>query len=47
MRARNLWNLGIKELRGLWREPVMLLLIVYLFYRRLFLLPLIPSLFRK
>ncbi|HMM10043.1 MAG TPA: ABC transporter permease [Paracoccus solventivorans] len=31
MRARNLWNLGIKELRGLWREPVMLLLIVYSF----------------
>src|SRR5690606_14054579 len=31
MKLRNLWNLGIKELRGLWREPVMLLLIVYSF----------------
>lgn len=31
MRLRNLWNLGLKELRGLWRDPVMLLLIVYSF----------------
>lgn len=27
----NIWNLGVKELWSLWREPVMLVLIVYLF----------------
>ncbi|MFT0851194.1 ABC transporter permease [Achromobacter sp. F4_2707] len=27
----NIWNLGVKELWSLWREPVMLILIVYLF----------------
>ncbi len=27
----NIWRLGIKELWSLWREPVMLVLIVYLF----------------
>lgn len=31
MRLRNIWQLGIKELRGLWRDPAMLLLIVYAF----------------
>ncbi|MDF3904343.1 ABC transporter permease [Paracoccus sp. AS002] len=31
MKLRNVWNLGIKELRGLWRDPAMLLLIVYAF----------------
>jgi lipopolysaccharide export system permease protein len=33
---------------GLWPvHAIVLALIVYLFYRRLFLLPLIPNLFRK
>lgn len=27
----NIWHLGVKELWSLWREPVMLVLIVYLF----------------
>ncbi|HLU78432.1 MAG TPA: ABC transporter permease [Burkholderiaceae bacterium] len=27
----NIWNLGVKELWSLWREPVMLVLILYLF----------------
>ncbi|WP_140848303.1 ABC transporter permease [Paracoccus sp. FO-3] len=31
MKLRNVWHLGIKELRGLWRDPAMLLLIVYAF----------------
>jgi len=31
MKLRNVWNLGIKELRGLWRDPIMLVLIVYSF----------------
>lgn len=31
MRLRNIWNLGIKELWGLWRDPAMLALIVYAF----------------
>ena len=30
-RLLNIWNLGVKELWSLWREPVMLVLIVYLF----------------
>ena len=31
MRARNIFHLGIKELRSLWRDPIMLVLIVYAF----------------
>lgn len=31
MRPANVWNLGIKELRGLARDPAMLILIVYAF----------------
>jgi ABC-2 type transport system permease protein len=31
MNLKNVWNLGIKELRGLKRDPIMLLLIVYAF----------------
>lgn len=31
MNWRNIWHLGIKELRGLWRDPVMVLLICYAF----------------
>lgn len=31
MSLRNIWNLGIKELRGLLRDPIMLVLIVYSF----------------
>ena len=31
MNLRNTFNLGVKELRGLWRDPVMLVLIVYSF----------------
>jgi ABC-2 type transport system permease protein len=31
MRLANILNLGIKELRGLWRNPALLLLIVYAF----------------
>jgi len=27
----NIWQLGVKELRSLWRDPVMLLLIVFSF----------------
>jgi hypothetical protein len=38
MRACNIFHLGIKELRSLWRDPCMLVLIVYAFsgsiYRR-------------
>mgnify|MGYP007002581579 CR=1 FL=1 len=29
MRLANVWNLGIKELRGLLRDPILLILIVY------------------
>lgn len=28
---RNVFNLGVKELRGLWRDPVMVVLIIYAF----------------
>ena len=28
---KNIWRLGIKELWSLWRDPVMLILIVYTF----------------
>jgi len=31
MRASNIFHLGIKELRSLWRDPIMLVLIVYAF----------------
>lgn len=31
MRASHVWYLGIKELRSLWRDPIMLFLIVYVF----------------
>ncbi|MFV0384704.1 ABC transporter permease [Paracoccus sp. (in: a-proteobacteria)] len=31
MKMRNVWQLGVKELRGLWRDPVMLILIIYAF----------------
>src|SRR6516225_3199084 len=31
MRLSNIWHLGIKELRGLIRDPIMLVLIVYSF----------------
>ena len=31
MNLRNTFNLGVKELRGLWRDPVMLVLIIYSF----------------
>ncbi|HVY17634.1 MAG TPA: ABC transporter permease [Rhodopila sp.] len=31
MRLGNVWQLGIKELRGLWRDPAMIVLIVYAF----------------
>lgn len=31
MNLKTVWNLGIKELRGLWRDPIMLVLIVYAF----------------
>ena len=31
MNLRNVWNLGVKELRGLWRDWIMLALIVYAF----------------
>ena len=31
MKARNVWTLGVKELRGLWRDWIMLGLIVYSF----------------
>jgi len=31
MRAANIFHLGIKELRSLWRDPIMLVLIVYAF----------------
>lgn len=31
MRIANIWNLGIKELRSLMRDPIMLILIVYSF----------------
>jgi len=31
MRVRNVVQLGIKELRGLWRDPMLLVLIVYAF----------------
>ncbi|MGI3164420.1 ABC transporter permease [Pseudooceanicola sp. 200-1SW] len=31
MRLANVWNLGIKELRGLLRDPILLILIVYSF----------------
>jgi ABC-2 type transport system permease protein len=31
MRLANIWNLGIKELRGLLRDPMLLVLIVYAF----------------
>ncbi|PTQ66617.1 ABC transporter permease [Celeribacter persicus] len=31
MNLKNTFNLGVKELRGLWRDPVMLALIVYAF----------------
>ena len=28
---KNIWRLGVKELWSLWRDPVMLVLIVYTF----------------
>jgi ABC-2 type transport system permease protein len=31
MRVANIWHLGIKELRGLWRDPVLLGLIIFAF----------------
>ena len=31
MRASHVWHLGIKELRSLWRDPIMLFLILYVF----------------
>ena len=31
MRLANIWNLGVKELRGLLRDPMLLVLIVYAF----------------
>lgn len=31
MHAANVWRLGIKELRSLWRDPMMLVLIAYAF----------------
>ncbi|WP_127754522.1 ABC transporter permease [Devosia sp. 1566] len=31
MRLSNVWNLGVKELQGLWRDPALLLLIGYAF----------------
>ncbi|MFT3687814.1 ABC transporter permease [Paenirhodobacter sp.] len=31
MNLRNVWTLGVKELRGLWRDWIMLVLIVYAF----------------
>ncbi|MBU3029548.1 ABC transporter permease [Paracoccus marinaquae] len=31
MNLRNVWQLGIKELRGLWRDPMLLVLIIYAF----------------
>jgi len=31
MRLANVWNLGVKELRGLGRDPAMLILIIYAF----------------
>ncbi|MFV0335030.1 MAG: ABC transporter permease [Tropicimonas sp.] len=31
MRLRNIWQLGVKELRGLWRDPVLFILIIYAF----------------
>ncbi len=31
MNLRNVWTLGVKELRGLWRDRIMLVLIVYSF----------------
>lgn len=31
MRLANIFNLGVKELRGLWRDPMLLVLIVYSF----------------
>ncbi|MFV0332988.1 MAG: ABC transporter permease [Tropicimonas sp.] len=31
MKPRNVWQLGVKELRGLWRDPVLLVLILYSF----------------
>lgn len=31
MNLKNVWNLGVKELRGLWRDWIMLALIVYSF----------------
>ncbi|AJE47090.1 ABC transporter permease [Celeribacter indicus] len=31
MKLKHVWNLGIKELRGLWRDPIMMVLIVYSF----------------
>ena len=31
MRADNIFHLGIKELRSLWHDPIMLVLIVYAF----------------
>ena len=27
----NIWRLGVKELWSLWRDPVMLILIIYTF----------------
>ncbi len=31
MNYKNVWNLGVKELRGLLRDPIMLVLIIYAF----------------
>lgn len=31
MRGSHVWHLGIKELRSLWRDPIMLFLILYVF----------------
>ncbi|MFV0245499.1 MAG: ABC transporter permease [Qingshengfaniella sp.] len=31
MKLRNVWQLGVKELRGLWRDPMMVVLIIYMF----------------
>jgi ABC-2 type transport system permease protein len=37
MHLSNIWHLGVKELRGLHRDPIVLVLIVYSITRAMYL----------
>ncbi len=47
MHASNIFHLGIKELRSLWRDPIMLVLIVYAFTLSIYTNTAIPETLNK